>query len=136
MDDATLTKRLLAYLGMLPGWEWWERPDPYPSTVVGLFYGELKTAPDRAVAVRVYAPQDGVHVSRRRVQLRSRGAQRRLDGADQLADIAFVALDGLSRYRGILRAERISFAPLGADQSGRQERTDNYLITLDNLEAS
>jgi hypothetical protein len=27
-------------------------------------------------------------------------------------------------------------APLGADENGREERTDNYTITLDNTEAS
>lgn len=136
MDDATLTKRILTYLGTIPGWEWRESGPAYADSVVGLYYGPIKTSPDRGIGARVYAPQDEPHVSQRRLQLRFRGAPRGLDGADKLADIAFAAMDGLSRLDGILRAQRISFTPLGADTNGREERTDNYLITLDNLEAS
>ncbi|WP_105567129.1 minor capsid protein [Microbacterium halophytorum] len=136
MDDTTLTRLLLIYLSGVPGWEWRPAGPEYTSAEVGLFYGPIAAAPDRAIGVRVYATEDDRHLSQRRVQIRFRGARGRVDGADQLASTAFAALGGLSRVDRILSATRISMAPLGADTNGRDERTDNYLITLDNLEAS
>lgn len=136
MDDAELTKRILAYLGRLPGWEWRPNGPAYAAADVGLFYGQIRPDPDRAIGARVYAPADGEHLSVRRLQLRLRGARGRPDGADTLADIAFAAMSGIARLDGILSAQRISFSPLGADVNGREERTENYIITLDNLEAS
>jgi len=36
---------------------------------------------------------------------------------------------------GISGVSRLSMAPAGADENGREERTENYLIILDNQEA-
>lgn len=137
MDDATLTTTICELLGALEG-DWaWKEDSPYTSSEIGVFYGQIGDTPDRAVGVRVYATTDIPleHLSWRRVQLRHRGARDRPDGADELASATFAALQGLSRVGGISGANRMSMAPLGADQNGREERTDNYIIILDNPEA-
>lgn len=140
MDDAALTTRIIEQLARIPGWVW--RPDgnPYTATEIAIFYGALGAKPDRGIGVRVYgAPADiggDGHLAMRSVQLRFRGAPYRPDGADELAGLAFTVLQGLSRVDGISGIRRESFTSLGADANSREERTDNYLIILDNQEAS
>jgi hypothetical protein len=134
VDDAALTERICELLAAIPGWDYRNFP-VYTAAETGIFYGAIGTAPDRAVGVRVYGGTDEA-VTFRRVQLRIRGKANRRDGADKLAEPARVALMGVSRWRGISGIQRESFTSLGADSNGREERTDNYLITLDNLEAS
>lgn len=135
MDDATLTRRLCELLGAVPTWHWSE-VDPPPAGAVGVFAQRIPLdAPDRAIAVRVYAPQDETFLSQRRVQLRIRGARDVWDDASKLADIALPVMTGVSRHGGILGAQRLSFDSQGPDTNGREQRTENYLITLDNVEA-
>lgn len=139
MDDIALTKLICAQLVGIPSWVRLDEPGaPYPDgDGVGIFYGALDAAPDRAVGVRVYNADDArlEHFAVRRVQLRFRGAKDRRDGADELASTAFAVLQGLSRVGGISGVSRLSIAPLGADGNRREERTDNYTIILDNQEA-
>lgn len=138
MDDATLTRVLCSILGRVPTWEW--RPDgpSYQSTETGIFYGPIDTEPDAAIGVRVYGSLDSPtsHLYGRRAQLRFRGRRDERDGADRMAGIAFTVLDGLSRVGGISGIRRFSFGPSVTDDNGREERTDNYSIILDNPEAS
>lgn len=136
MGDSELTKLLCRLLAQSCGWAW--IPDGInPAATVRLFYGAVGTSPDAAVGVRVYGGTDdlvdGLKV--RRVQLWHRGPKNAVDGADKLADAAFAALQGLSRVEGINTALRLSWAFLGADGSGREQRSDNYQIILDNPEA-
>lgn len=137
MDDVTLTKLICSILGTIPGWEW--RPDgpAYTEAETAIVYGALPSSPDLGIGVRLYGfddqPVEVVH--QRRAQLRYRGGIGRPHGADELAAIAATVLGGVSRFRGISSIERISGAPLGADDNGREQRTDNFLILLDNLEA-
>ena len=136
MDDRTLTMLICSILGGIPGWDW--NPDglgPVIADPVTIFYGALGTTPDTACGVRVYGSTDERHLGWRRVQLRLRGNSGRPDGADVLAAPAFDALQGLSRVGGISGISRQSMAPAGADDNRREERTENYLIILDNLEA-
>jgi hypothetical protein len=142
LDDADLTNLICSILGDIEGWDWHPREGDadefeYPSETVGIFYGAIGSAPDTAVGVRVYGSTDNLleHYGWRRVQLRHRGARGRPDGADALAALSFEALQGLSRVGGINGISRQSMAPAGADSNRREERTDNYIITLDNLEA-
>lgn len=145
MDDATLTRLVLAHLGRIPGWAWREDGPDYTNDEVALFYGEIGTSPDRAVGARVYGGTDAhlEHLRWRRLQLRIRGAGRqengslRPDGADELAGLALLVLPSLSLTAGsgISGVSRQSFSPLGQDANGRQERTENYTIILDNQEA-
>ena len=129
---------ICSILGTIPGWDW--NPDgtgPVVSDPVTIFYGALGTTPDTAVGVRIYASTDSLteHYGSRRVQIRVRGAQGRPDGADELAGLAFAAIQGLSRMGGVSGISRLSLSPAGTDDNRREERTENYLITLDNLEA-
>jgi hypothetical protein len=136
IDDAALTYRLCEILGGVPGWSWVADPDApdYTQDVVGIRYGATQDTPNRTIGVRVYASTDD-DLSVRRVQLRLRGAPYDPAGADVLAGVAFVVLHGLSRVGGISDIRRISQGPLGADTKGREERSDNYQIILDNPEA-
>ena len=137
MDDVTLTMLICSILGEIPDWDW-NPGDPdyiYAADPVIIFYGALGTTPDKAVGVRVYGTTDERHLGWRRVQLRLRGEPGRPDGADALATPALDVLQGFSRRGGISSITRRSMAPAGADDNRREERTENYLIILDNLEA-
>lgn len=137
MTDRELTITICELLGSLPGWSW-STTGAYPPDRVAVFYGPIPDAPDRAVGVRVYGGTDDpeVYSPTRRVQLLVRGARNLPDSADGLAHLAFLMLHGRLRSGGINHIRRTSFGPLGADGNGRDERADNYLIQLDNLEVS
>lgn len=135
MTDDEVTVRLCEILGRVPGWVWRPAGPAYTAGQVAIFYGPIATNPDRAVGVRVYGGTDRDELHERRVQLRFRGARGVVDGADKLAAIAFAVLDGLPRVGGLNGIRRESMAPLGADTNDRAERTDNYLVVLDNVEA-
>jgi len=137
LDDATLTMLICATLGTIPGWDW-NPDDPehvYAKDAVVIYYGALGTEPDKGVGVRVYGTTDERDLSWRRVQLRLRGERGRPDGADRLSAPSFAILHGLSRLGGISSITRQSMAPAGADDNRREERTENYLIILDNQES-
>lgn len=134
MDDRGLTIRLGETLGAIPGWVWSDAGEPPPSAV-GVWYGAIPQSPDRAVGCRVYGGTDTDDVSRRRAQLIFRGAKGDPSSADALADAAFATLHKRSDIPGIAYIERQSFGPLGADGNGREERSDNYNIILENEEA-
>ena len=135
MTDRDLTIALCELLAEELGWSW-SLTEPYPAGAVGLFYGPIADAPDRAVGVRVYGGSDPrVRAPTRSVQLLLRGRPGEPDGADFLADAAFGVLHKTLRCRGILAGQRSYFGPLGADANGREERADNYEIHLDNMEA-
>jgi len=143
LDDVTLTKLICSRLGEVPGWDWYDsdldepgdEPHTYEPDAVVIFYGALGAEPDKAVGVRVYGSTDERDLGWRRVQLRLRGEAGRPDGADALAGPAFDALLELPRVGGISTTSRQSMAPAGADDNRREERTENYLIILDNQES-
>lgn len=134
--DVELTMRLAEILGRIPSFAWRPNGPAYTSSEVAIFYGSILDGPDPAIGVRVYSPVDEANLSRRRVQFRVRGRRNDVAGADRLADVLFIVLDNRLRGDGIASITRTSFSQLGADKNGREERTENYLITLDNLEAS
>lgn len=130
MADDELTELLCQALGTIPDWE-------YPATktsALGVFYGSIGTTPDQAVGVRVYALADTrvSGVRGRRVQLHIRGRRGARSGTDELEPLATRVLEGLSRVGGISGVTHLSMAQLGADENGREERTDNYIVTFDN----
>lgn len=136
MDDEEVTIAVGRLLAERCGWGW--LPDGInPAAAVRLFYGPVGGAPDEAVGVTVYGGSDDLvnGLATRRVQLMHRGGRNAPGGADRLAAASFGALQGLSRTSGINTAFRLSWARLGADGNGRQERSDNYQIILDNAEA-
>lgn len=132
MDDETLTDRVCDFLALVPTFDY--RTDPPPGGVT-VCYGAIDAEPDRAVGVRIYGATDQMHLHWRRAQVRIRGNRRDKQDADKIAAVVFAALHGLSRWGGISGIRRESMSPLGADENGREERTDNYIITLDNQEA-
>lgn len=137
MDDADLTIRVLEILGRIPGWQWRPHGPAYTDAEVALFYGPVGDRPDRAIGATIYGGTDpAVYAPHRRLQLRLRGRPGDKTGADTLADVAFTVLDRRPRGEGISSITRTSFGPLGADDNRREQRSDNYLIILDNLEAS
>ncbi|WP_234024231.1 MULTISPECIES: minor capsid protein [Microbacterium] len=137
MDDETLTHRLGEILGRVPTFAW--RPgenDPAPTPrEVAVMYGKLRDAPDRGIGISVYNSLDEPDVLKRRVQFHIRGERLQPFGADRIAGVVFAVLEGRLRGGGISSIVRQSFTRLGADANGREQRTENYLITLDNLEA-
>lgn len=138
MDDVELTEFLCTALGGIPGWDYQADGSDVGPTRVGVAYGRIPGGmPHRWAGVRVYGTEDdnvrALHT--RFAQVRFRGGQNDPTGADKLAHPAFLVLTGLSRVGGISGVSRISMAPLGADENGREERTDNYEITLDNTGA-
>lgn len=136
MDDAQLTELLCTLLGAQEGW--WYSPDPEavaPAGAVVVFYGEMGEEPDIAAGVMVYSTNDAT-VGVRYVQVRVRGARGDRRGADTLAGAAFDTLHGLTQAVGVVLVSRGSSANLGADDSGRQERTENYTVVLDNVEVT
>jgi hypothetical protein len=138
VDDDDLTVAICELLQDAGAGVWDPTGAAYTAGTTAIWYGALGTTPHRGIAVAVYAPvvddvQNGL--TARRVQLRSRGAPDDPRGANQIAGLAFTALHRTIRSRGVAFGVRQSFARLGPDGSRRQERTDNYTITLDNPEA-
>ena len=130
MTDEELTEVICTALATVDEWE-------YPATktsTVGIFYGPIANTPEQAVGVRVYGLADSRDsgVRGRRVQVRYRGPRGAPQGADRLAALGTPTLENLSRVGGISGVTHLSMAPMGADDNGRDERTDNYIITLDN----
>lgn len=136
MNDADLTRLLAHALATIDGWVYSE-VEPYTAEQTGIHYGAIAPSPPRGVGVRVYDSNDYErdHVFGRRAQIRFRGTAYVVDDADRMADQALPVLLALRRDVGIAKVTRQSFLTLGPDGNGRQERTDNYLITLDNEEA-
>jgi hypothetical protein len=130
MDDVTLTRAVCTLLGRIPGFFYDPDAEEMPAEQVAIFEGVVQPNPDRAIGVRVYGHTDG-DLLVRRVQLRFRGRPYDSTGADALASVAFIVLHGLSRAGGISDIRRISSGPLGADESNREERSDNYQVILE-----
>lgn len=112
----------------------WSESEPAPAGATLIALKRLPESPDRAVAVSVYGmdmdavlPDVEVPVQ---VLARSPGAA---DDVDELADDVVAAMHGVHHATwGSLRVQRCvhaSTAPLGADHNGREERSDNFLIT-------
>lgn len=104
-----------------------------------IYFGDLPTTPDRAMALTAYSAVDQpkVALSTLRVQVMVRGIPNdSLDG-DDLADSIFNALHGLENrsYASgtvhLVQCLRISAVPLGIDTSKRSTRADNYECDVD-----
>lgn len=138
-DDVVIiaVAELLAELG----WAWRPHSEFEPDDDVGILFRRLADRPNlpaQLVAIAVYGGGDDDENGEayRLVQLRFRGARNDPRGADQLAGAAFNHLRTVAHRRGIAWARRRSFDQSKADDNGREQRTDNYRITLDNPEAT
>lgn len=112
----------------------WSTTTAYVSTDTAVALKALPTTPDRAIAVsviadlEVYSPQIVL-----RVQITTReSADKPSDAVDDLADDVIAVMHGVrNAWWGALwvsRCSHFSTAPLGADEAGRQERSDNFRI--------
>lgn len=90
----------------------------------------IPAQPDIAVGVTVYLASDTLQSNTRRAQFRFRGAPNDPFGPDRLADDVFRLLHMRHHDGHVSRITRESIAPLGMDGNARDERTDNYEITL------
>jgi len=138
MDTTEVTYAVAQILAEADVGQWRPTGPGYAPAEVGIYYGPIHASPDRAIGVTVYTQTDDVvtGLQDRYVQVRCRGAKGQPNGADLIADAAFEALHGVYHHLGFARVTRTSTAPLGADENGRQERTDNYRVIIDNSEAS
>lgn len=114
----------------------WKPVDPYNDDEVGIVLGVPTQSPRSLVALAAYSNVDDPALSDSTVgvQVRVRGPGANPTPADDLADAVFDELQG---YRGdlpngihVVYGKRTSTYPLGLDGNGRQERTDNYDLTV------
>lgn len=114
----------------------WRPEGTYTSDEVAVTLKSLPAAPDNAVAVAAYHVGDDLVLPDVEVllQLRFRAARGSRTAVDDLADSAFDVLHGRHMFSAgaltVQRARRLSVAPLGADDNGREERADNYALIL------
>jgi hypothetical protein len=100
-----------------------------------VFFKQLPTAPNRAVALTAYGSEDEAaeNLSTIRVQFMFRGNANAASDVDEFADAVFMWLQGLQgRTYGsvyLAHALRISTIQLGIDESKRSMRSDNYSLT-------
>lgn len=107
----------------------------YTAAEVGIVFGVPTQSPVSLIALAAYRNSDDPAASDSTVglQVRLRGPDADPTKADDLADGVFNALQGLRAQLGTVRvvyAERVSTLPLGVDENGRHERTDNYDLTV------
>lgn len=108
----------------------------YLPTDTAIVFGELPTAPDRAVALALYTSSDEVkeNLSEFRLQCWFRGNPNNSLDAGNLASDVFDAVQGLEGLTFgaafVIQIQRVSFVPQGVDALKRYERSDNYLVQV------
>jgi hypothetical protein len=137
MRDSAVVVTLAEQLAARTGWSW-NPAAPYAPSDIGIFYGAVGSSPDTAVGITLYTGDDSVitGLAIRRVQFLFRGPRGDRAGADDMADEAFTALQGMVRIGGLSLVSRVLVANLGTDENTRQERADSYQIIIDNPEAT
>lgn len=114
----------------------WKPTGAYTDQEIGIVLGVPTQSPPSLIALAAYNNIDDPALSDSTVmlQVRTRGPNPDPVLADDLADAVFNTLHGLhgAIVNGvrIVYGKRTSTYPLGIDGSGRQERTDNYDLTV------
>lgn len=109
----------------------------YTASETAIVFGGLPTSPHRAIALTLYGADDegSVPLSSLRLQVMVRGNPNDALDAGEVAGAIFTFLQGLQhRQYGsahLTLAQRISRITLGADESKRQIRSDNYALDVD-----
>lgn len=114
----------------------WKPSGTYAADEIGIVLGVPTQDPPSLIAIAAYNAIDDPSLSdsTAQVQFRVRGPSADPGPADDLADGIFDSLQG--RHGAVLNgitlvyARRTSTLPLGVDGNGRQERTDNYDLTV------
>jgi hypothetical protein len=111
----------------------WNPSGSYSASAVGIFYGPLLPAPDRAVGITRYGGTGPLtnddYRGRRLVQVRVRGKPDDTKSADDLADAVDAVLARMPRIQGLSSEWASGPLPLGADGNRRTELTLNYIVT-------
>lgn len=108
----------------------------YQSGDAAVVFGELPTAPDRAVGITLYASTDAPKeaLSSVRVQFMFRGSVNNSLDVGDLAAGVFSAVQGLQEQAFgscyVIQAGRVSAVPLGLDGNKRSLRSDNYQLDI------
>ncbi|WP_116051679.1 minor capsid protein [Amycolatopsis palatopharyngis] len=113
----------------------WRPTGAYLDAEIGIVLGVPSQQPPSLIALAAYNNSDDPSLSDSSVtmQVRTRGPDADPRKADDLADAVFDALQGLRATANGIRvvySRRISTFPLGIDDNGRHERTDNYDLTV------
>lgn len=113
----------------------WSPTAPYSPGDVAIVFDELSDKPDRGIALGMYPVSDSGNTdSVVAVQLYIRGTPGSRTDTKHTADAAFNVLHdkqgGTIGDTPLVRCWRNSGAPLGRDQNGRQESTDNYYFQI------
>jgi hypothetical protein len=109
----------------------------YQANETAIVFGELPSTPDRVIALTVYGSLDEglVPLSQMRVQFMFRGKPNDTLDAGEVAGPVFDLVQGLEHLQcgtaHIDLAQRVSRVTLGADENGRQLRSDNYALDVD-----
>jgi len=102
-----------------------------------VFFKALPTTPDRCIAITAYSTLDEpkVAASKVRVQFWFRGIVNNSLDVDELGDSVFNLLQGAEDLTfgtaHVAQMLRVSSGQLGADDSKRNERSDNYELDVD-----
>ena len=107
----------------------------YDGQLPAVFHGRMPATPDDAITVNLYADDRAVdrspHVM---MQVRCRTAGRDPRTTNHLADTLFGLLHDQTNVvwggLNVLSCRRMFRADMGADENGRYERADNYLLIL------
>jgi hypothetical protein len=113
----------------------WRTTGAYTDGETAIVLGRTPEGPDRVIALASYPVDDDpqIPVSVLGVQVRCRGtADPRVadDLADSVFDLWHGAMNVLVGDVRVVQILRQSSTPLGQDQSGRWERSDNYYFTV------
>lgn len=109
----------------------------YLASETAIVFGDLPTAPDRAVGIGVYGAVDegSVPLSSLRVQFLCRGSRDDSLDPGEVAGAIFTVLQGLQHQdfgaAHVNLAQRVSRIPLGIDEAKRSLRADNYALDVD-----
>lgn len=133
MKDSELIVTLASILATRAVGVWRPSGPAYNATEVGIWYGPIGTAPDRAIGLTRYGgtgllTNDDVR-GPRLVQVRVRGLPGNPASADDLADAVDAVFGRMPLTQGLSSEWASGPLPLGADGSRRTELTLNYLVT-------
>lgn len=108
-----------------------------PGDLTPIVYGSVPASPDRVITLRAYDVDHDPTLSDsvQGLQVRTRSPRADPLAMDDDADAVFDVLHGLDHVElstGVLivLGERRSSTPMGRDKNEREERSDNYYLTV------
>lgn len=135
MTTSSLLTGVAEHLAHAGAGTWRTTGAAYTAGETAIVQGKTPATPDRVIALAAYPVEDEpeLPISVLGVQVRVRGTPDART-ADDIADRVFDELHGLTNTVlggvPVVQILRRSSTPLGQDQSGRWERSDNYYFTV------